>query len=263
MSDIITVAAEAARRAGEFLLDNFGKIGVIETKGDRNLATNLDREAEAMIIEAVKEHFPSHGIIAEETGSEGLTQEYLWIIDPLDGTHNYIRDINVYGVSIGIVHKQTDFVAGVIYMPQDRELYVGEKGNGAYKNGRRIMASSTNSLKDCSISFDSSIRYDPKNMLKVLDELAQQVFNIRMFGSSVRILSYVAEGKLDAAVEFHDRPWDFAGGVAIIEEAGGKLISLRGGALTYQTIGYIASNAPVFDRIKEIVFSTTLSADKR
>ncbi|UCG35710.1 MAG: inositol monophosphatase [Candidatus Omnitrophota bacterium] len=253
-NEIVRVAIEAAKEAGKFLFDNFGKISEIESKGDRNLATNLDIEAEKMIVARIKEKFPEHGIIAEETGKENVDRDYVWIIDPLDGTHNFIRNINIFGSSIGVIHKQ-EFIAGAVYMPVDDELYVGEKGNGAYKNDKKISVSGVKDLKECSISFDSSIRYAPEVMLKVLGDLAKEVFNIRMFGSSARILTYVAEGKLDFAVEFHDRPWDFSGSVCIIEEAGGRFCDLKGGPLTPKTIGYIASNPHVFDKVKEMVFS--------
>ena len=251
-TEILNLAITAAKDAGAFLLDNFGKVSQIEAKGDRNFATNVDKAAEKIIIDKIKAVFPRHGIIAEESGASGPDDDYLWIIDPLDGTHNFIRNIDIFGVSIGIVHKDK-FVAGVIYMPKDNELYIGEKGSGAYKNDQRIHVSSKDNLKECSISFDSSIRYSPEVMLKSLDELARKVFNIRMFGSSVRVLSYIAEGKLDFAVEYHDCPWDFSGGVCIIEEAGGKLTSLSKGPLTYKTIGYIASNTKIHELVEEIV----------
>ena len=137
MSEIINVAVEAAKQAGKFLEENFGKISSVESKGDRNLATNLDKEAEKIIVDKIKTKFPDHGIIAEEGGDENAHRDYLWIIDPLDGTHNYIRNINVFGVSIGVIYKK-EFVAGVIYMPVDDELYAGEKNNGAYKNSKKI-----------------------------------------------------------------------------------------------------------------------------
>jgi len=254
MRGIINTAVQAAKQAGDFLWDNFGKVSNIERKGDRDFATNLDKEAEKIIIKKVKDKFKDHGIIAEESGRENIDRDYLWIIDPLDGTHNFMRNIDIFGVSIGVVYKQ-EFVAGVIYMPKDKELYTGEKGSGAYKNGKKISVSSNSSLKECSISFDSSIRYSPEVMLKTLGKLAKEVFNVRMLGSSARILSYVAEGKLDFAVEFHDRPWDFAGGVSIIEEAGGKLTTLKGEPLTYKSIGYIASNKAVYGKVSKIVNS--------
>jgi len=253
MKEIINVAIDAAKKAGDFLLENFGKVIQIEKKGDRNFATNLDKEAEEMILDKIRTKFPNHGIIAEEGGSSALDKEYLWIIDPLDGTHNFMRNIDIFGVSIGIVHKEK-FVGGVIYMPKENELYVGEKGGGAYKNNNKIKVSSNERLEDCSIAFDSSIRYSPEVMLKVLGDLANEVFNVRMLGSSARHLSYLAEGVLDFVVEFHDRPWDFAGGVCIIEEAGGKLTNFKGGLLTYNDIGYIASNTFVYDKVKRIVF---------
>ncbi|UCD15880.1 MAG: inositol monophosphatase [Candidatus Omnitrophota bacterium] len=254
MKDIITTGVNAAVSAGKFLLENFGKIDKIDSKGDRNLVTNLDRAAEQIIIDGIRTKFPDHAILGEEGGKIGGDKEYLWIIDPLDGTHNFIRGIDIFGVSIGIVYKD-DFVGGIIYMPPEAELYVGEKGNGSYKNGSKIAVSKHGNLKECSISFDSSIRYSPDIMLKVLDILARESFNIRMFGSSVRVLTYIAEGKLDFAVEFHDRPWDFSGGVCIIEEAGGRLSDLKGGRLTYKAIGYIASNGIIHQKVEEIISS--------
>jgi myo-inositol-1(or 4)-monophosphatase len=254
MSEIISLAAESAKEAGDFLLDNFGKISKIESKGDRNLATNLDKEAEKIIVDKIKSKFPEHGILAEEGGGARLDRDYIWIIDPLDGTHNFIRGIDIFGVSIGVVYKGR-FIAGVIYMPVEKELYVGEKGSGAYKNNKKISVSRTKNLKECFISFDSSIRYCPKIMLKTLGDLVKEVFSVRMLGSSARILSYVAEGKLDFAVEFYDRPWDFAGSVSIIEEAGGKLTDLKGNAVAPRTVGYIASNSVIYDAVQKIVFA--------
>ena len=155
---MINLAIEAAREAGKFLFDNFGKVKEIYTKGDRNLATELDRKAEEMIAGRIKTKYPAHGILGEEKERKELDNEWLWIIDPLDGTHNFIRGIDIFGVSIGIVHNN-EFVAGVIYMPKDDELYSAESGSGAYKNSSPIHTSERSSLEDCSISFDSSIRF--------------------------------------------------------------------------------------------------------
>lgn len=248
MAEILETAIVSAKLAGKFLLDNFGAISEIESKGDRSLVTNLDKKAEQIIRQEIKAKFESHGIIGEEEGCQTKESEYIWIIDPLDGTHNYIRNIDIFGVSIGIVYKGK-FVAGVVYMPKDNHLYTAESGCGAYKNGEKILVSGCSQLKQASLAFDSSIRYSPEVMLKILDGIAQNAFNIRMFGSSARTLTYVAEGSLDCAVEFHDRPWDFAGSVAIIEEAGGRLTGLRGEPLTYETIGYIASNTKIHEQV--------------
>lgn len=252
MSEILTTAVSAAQQAGVYLLHNFGKIKEIISKGDRNLVTNVDRQAQEMIIDAIKKKFHEHGIIAEEGLAEDVDAEYVWIIDPLDGTHNYIRGVPIFGVSIGVVHKGR-FAAGVIYMPFDDELYVAEIGNGAYKNGALMKVSAHQDLKECSVSYDSGIRYHPEALLPILGEIADRSFNVRMFGSSARALSYLAEGKIDAAIEFEDQPWDCAAGICLIEQAGGTVTDLAGGRMTHTTIGYIASNTAVHKPVLDIV----------
>jgi len=238
---MIRTAILAAKEAGDFLLDNFGNIKEIRQKKDLTFATNVDQGAEKIIVDIIKSRFPAHGILAEEKEKKDLNNEFLWIIDPLDGTHNYMHGISIYGVSIGIF-SQGEFISGVIYMPYDDELYVGEKNNGAYKNGKKISVSSCAELKNCSLSFDSSLRNSPEEMIPVLDAAARKVFNLRMLGSSARLLSYVAEGKLDGAIEFHDLPWDFAAGACLIKEAGGIFTDLSGNPPTPQTRGYVSGN---------------------
>ncbi|MFH1768082.1 MAG: inositol monophosphatase [Candidatus Omnitrophota bacterium] len=250
---MLNLAINAAKEAGTFLLENFGKVNEVIKKGDRNFATDLDRAAEKIIVDKIKQAYPSHGILAEENERKDLDNEWLWIIDPLDGTHNFMRNIDIFGVSIGLVHKDK-FVAGVIYMPKDNELYAAEENNGAYKNGQRIKVSRTDALKEASISFDSSLRYNPKRMMPVLEKAAKEVFNIRMLGSSARLLTYVAEGKLDFAIEFNDRPWDFAGSVVIIREAGGIFTDLGGKPPTPKTIGYIACNKNLHAQVLDAFF---------
>ncbi len=244
MSDLVSVGVDAAKQAGAYLKERFGGISEITAKGDRNLVTDVDRAAQAIIIDIIDSKFPGHGIIAEEGNSRFEDADHLWIIDPLDGTHNFIRGVPVFGVSIGLVVRG-EFSAGVIYMPMDEEFYVGEAGNGSYKNGKAIKVSSLADLKDCSVSFDSGIRYNPGVLLPLLGDIAEGSFNIRMFGSSARALSYCAEGKLDAAVEFEDQPWDSAAGICLIEQAGGEVTDLLGGVMTYKSRGYIASNGAV------------------
>ncbi|MBN2119991.1 MAG: inositol monophosphatase [Candidatus Omnitrophica bacterium] len=249
---MIEVAKDAAKKAGDFLLSNFGKIKDIISKGDRNLATNLDREAEKIIVDMIAKEYPGHGILGEEESRKNIDQDLLWIIDPLDGTHNFIRGIDTFGVSIGLWEKD-DFLLGAVYMPLNKELYWAEKGKGAFKNDRKIAVSGVSEMKMASGSFDSSIRYGPEVMLKALGKLAQDCFNVRMFGSSARSLTYVAEGKLDFSVEFHDRPWDFAGSVCIIKEAGGVFFDLKGGPVTPKTIGYVTSTEKLYPLIRNIL----------
>lgn len=253
---MLEVVKEAARKAGDFLYAHFGKVNKIVSKGDRNLATDLDRKAERIIVEILSREFPSSGILGEEETKINPDSDSLWIIDPLDGTHNFIHNIDIFGVSIGLWDKKKeDFVLGVVYIPKEKQMYSAQKGRGAFRNGERIFVSGVSDLRKASGSFDSSIRYAPSLMLGVLGRIAEKCFNIRMFGSSARTLTYIAEGKLDFAIEFHDRPWDFAGSVCIIKEARGVIFDLKGEAVTPKSIGYVTSPLELYPRIKEILDS--------
>lgn len=253
MSEILTVCTAAAKEAGEFLKANFGKTDLnIEIKADHSLVTNLDKEAERIIVDQIKQKFPTHGIIGEESGQNGAEKEYVWIIDPLDGTHNYIRNISMFGVSIGVVH-QDSFIAGVIYLPIFDEIYTAEHGGGAYKNNRKISVSGYQDLTECTVSFDSNLKKAPQLRLQALQKLANQAFNIRMFGSSARQLTFLAEGTVDAIVEFDDHSWDFAAGACILTEAGGRITNLQGSVLTHKDTGFLASNGKVHRQIQKMV----------
>lgn len=248
MGELIDVGIEAAREAGRFLLENFGTGDLtIERKVDRSLATNVDKASEQMIIDRIRRTFPGHGIIGEERGQDGDEQDYMWIIDPLDGTHNFIRGIPIFGVSIGVAYRDR-FVAGVIYLPTEDRIYVGEQGNGAYCNGTKLQVSSVSDLRECTVSFDSSLRSRSDLKLQMLREVTSNSFNLRMLGASVRTLTYIAEGKIDATIEVEDHSWDFAAGVCIVEEAGGRSSDLKGNPLTYRSIGYVVTNGIVHEQ---------------
>ncbi len=248
MADHLTVAAKAALKAGEMLKAHFGAVANVERKADRSLVTNLDKEAERIVIDMLQAAFPAYGIIGEEGGKSAYTGGYTWVIDPLDGTHNYIRGIPVYGVSIGLMQGK-EFVAGVIYMPTEDHLYTAEKGGGSWKNGKKIHVSHCSLLEQCSLSYDSDLRTGPDKKINCLKELASQVFNIRMSGSSVRNLTFCAEGKVDAVIEFDDRIWDFAAGVTIIREAGGKITGHQGSPLDGSCGCYVATNGHLHNAI--------------
>jgi myo-inositol-1(or 4)-monophosphatase len=258
MKEIVHVAVRAAQEAGAFLLENYGRIGSIEHKGDRNLVTNVDKQAQSIIVDRIRAAFPGHGILAEEDGLAQTDKEYTWVVDPLDGTHNYVRNIPLFGVSIGIAHLGV-YVAGVIFMPCAGELYVAESGAGAFKNEARIRVSGIGELKEASLSFDSGIRYHPRQLLPLLGEVADKSFNVRMFGSSARNLSYVAEGVLDAAIEFEDQPWDSAAGVCLVQEAGGVVKAFDGSPMTVTTKGYVASNGLLQSGLEAMVRKATLT----
>jgi myo-inositol-1(or 4)-monophosphatase len=242
MSRILDTAVLAAEMAGQFLSEKFGRVTSIERKADTSLVTEVDKRAEQIVVDVIRENFPRHSICAEERGLDSKDGDWLWIIDPLDGTHNFIRSIPLYGVSIGVAHNN-EFVAGVIYLPSEEEFFVAEKGSGAFKNDRKIKVSSVNGLQDASMGFDSTLKVNSSAKSQVMSGFAREVFNVRMFGSSARNLTFIAEGKLDLVIEFDDHLWDFGGAACIISEAGGSITDFSGKpALPVDGQRYIASN---------------------
>jgi myo-inositol-1(or 4)-monophosphatase len=218
--------------------------------------TNVDRESERLIASRIKAAFPGHGIAGEEHGSVDGDAEYLWVVDPLDGTHNYIRGIGLFGVSIGILRSGgpagRSFIAGVIYFPTEAAVYAAERGSGAWKNSRRLAVSAHRELSTSSIAVDSMLRPVVDERLRVVGALARRAFNLRMIGSSARLLSWVAEGVLDGVIEFDDKPWDFAGGTVIVEEAGGRITTIQNEPVPYAPTDWVATNGLVHEELRAI-----------
>jgi myo-inositol-1(or 4)-monophosphatase len=252
VTDILRVAMDAARETGELLLDRRGRIRSVEAKDDRSLVTDVDREAETLIRARIAAAFPSHGILGEEGGGSCTGAGTIWVIDPLDGTHNYLRGLPLFGTSIGVM-RDGAFIAGVIGIPSEGLLYAAERGAGAFANGARIAVSALSDPASWSIGLDSDLRTGFAGKARVLEELGRSVFNVRMLGTSARSLSLVAEGRLDGLVEFFDKPWDFAAGAAIVEEAGGRITTFDGRALPCAASAYVAGSAEAHRRLLDLV----------
>jgi len=245
------LAVKAAKEAGKILKHYFGRTIQIRTKGERSLVTDIDLRAEEKIVNLIKRDYPEDNILSEETKYQTFDSDFRWIIDPLDGTHNYIRKMENFGTSIALVRKN-EVILGVIYLPMSNELYFAEKSRGAFLNQRKIKVSRRN-LEKATMIYDSTISLNKGPMLKYLDRLVDEVFNIRMFGSTVRSLTYVAEGKADLEIEYNDKPWDFAAGLLLVEEAGGQSTDLKGKKWTLNSKGYIASNKRIHSKILKII----------
>jgi len=248
------IAIQAAKEAGKILTENFGKVSKINVKKRGDLVTNVDLEAEKKIISLIRKRYPEHSILSEESKQLKGSSEYRWIIDPLDGTHNYVRGIEIFGVSIALEYKE-DVILGVIYIPFGNQLYFAQKGEGSYLNGKKIKVSERK-IDQAFVVYDSSIKLDRgKTMLHNLEKLTKETFSLRMFGSSARSLSYAAEGKIDIVIDYHDRPWDFSAGALIVEEAGGKVTDMSGRPWSSRSRGYIASNGTLHKDITRILKS--------
>lgn len=245
------LAIGACKEIGQILLDNFGKAIKVKSKGDRDLVTDIDKRCDRLIIKLIKRNFPEDGILSEESPVHLSSSGFIWIIDPIDGTHNFIYNIEIFGTSIALEFRGK-VVLGTIFMPCTKELYIAQKGKGAYCNGKRITVSKRK-LREATLVYDSSIRCQKRQMLESLGELVDKTFNVRMFGSTVRSLTYLAEGKVDAEIEFNDKVWDFAAGLLLVEEARGEATDFQGKAWNTKTGGYIASNGILHRDILKIM----------
>lgn len=250
MKDILkrkNIAVLAAYKAGRLLLSNFEKKISIKTKGDRDYVTGIDLKSEKLITDLIKQNFPADNILAEENKYGASDSPFKWIIDPIDGTHNYMYGIRDFGISIALSENEK-IVLGVIYMPIGDELYCAVKGKGAYLNSKRISVSKR-PLRQATMVHDSSIRAFKKEMLANLSLLTEQVFNMRMYGCSVRGLTYLAQGKVDLVIEYDEKIWDCMAGLLIVHEAGGKITDFKGKNWDINTSQYIASNPVVHSSI--------------
>jgi myo-inositol-1(or 4)-monophosphatase len=234
MHPMLSIAVRAARRAGSIInrasLDSGGL--QVRTKQANDFVTEVDRAAEAAIIDAVQKAYPEHAILGEESGAVGAETakaEYRWIIDPLDGTTNFIHGFPQYCVSIGVEHRGA-LAHAVIYDPSRNELFTASKGRGAFLNDRRIRVSKCLKLQDALVGtgfpFKELARADL--YLKQLRVLMEKSSGVRRAGAAALDLAYVACGRLDAFWELGLMPWDMAAGVLLIQEAGGLVGDLEG-----------------------------------
>lgn len=219
----------------------------VNVKEGKSLVSALDLESERIIIEEIKKKFPEHNIVSEESQPEDNKSDYTWYIDPIDGTSNYLKGLDMFGVSIGMSYKG-EMVLGVIYMPATNTLYVAEKGKGSYKNGKPIKVSDATDLVHAMIVLDSSFDGRPREM-KIRKNLEKVVFSDRMFGCAVYTLTHIAEGKMDASYVYSTKPWDVAAGFILIEEAGGNITSPEGKPWTIKNQDFVVSNGKLHKQL--------------
>ena len=245
MHPMLNIAIRAARAAGDSIVREMDRACdiPIEDKGKNDFVTEVDKNAEEIIISTIQKSYPDHAFLAEESGQRGES-DYLWIIDPLDGTTNFLHSFPHFAVSIALKQKGI-LNQAVVYDPLKQELFTATKGKGAQLNNRKIRVSSKKELDGALLS--TGFPYsDEKVMLKFIESykaLFPKVAGIRRAGVASLDLAYVASGRLDGFWEFNLKPWDIAAGVLLIQEAGGISAELSGG-LDYLESGNIISANP-------------------
>ncbi len=233
--DAKTVAIKATREAGAILKQHFYRKRTIETKGNRNLVTEVDLLSEKCILKILQEEFPGHSILCEESGKHDTESQYRWIIDPLDGTTNYAFGIGHFCVSIALMEGD-DILLGILYDPLREELFEAQAGQGAYLNGSPISVASLRDLNTIIIGFDLGYSDTAsKEMLSRANALWNPNITFRLMGSGALGIGYVACGRIDLYFHRSLYPWDTAAAILLVREAGGEVIDLEGCPATIQS----------------------------
>ena len=253
---MLQLAVEAAREAGTFLKMNVGKIRQVEYKQgeERNLVTEIDKKAEQLIMEKIRQRYAHHDFLGEESGSHLTNSDYKWIVDPLDGTTNFTHGLPIFCTSIALEYKG-EVVLGAIYDPSADELFTAEKGKGAYLNNRRIHVSQARRLMESLIvtGFPYDIKENPYNAVEHFSNFLMQCQAVRRLGSAALDLSYVACGRFDGFWEVTLNPWDMAAGVLFVQEAGGTFTNFRGFPSNIYTPNVLATNGLIHEQMVEVL----------
>ena len=232
--------------AGDFILRNVGNIsaGDIDTKQASDFVTRVDTESEQIILSTIKKKYPDHHFLAEETIHDADSGQYRWIIDPLDGTTNFIHGYPVFAVSIGLEHNR-EIIMGLVYDPSRDEVFTAEKGKGTFLNGKPARVSPNDKMADSLVATGFPFRKKDviDDYLALFRKIFHKVSDIRRAGSAALDLAHVACGRCDGFFEIGLGPWDIAAGSILIKEAGGLITDFGGGAEFLKT-GNVVAGVP-------------------
>ena len=256
MHPMLNIAVKAARRAGAIISrasNDLDKL-TVELKAPNDFVSEVDHAAEAAIIEVLKQAYPQHSILAEESGEAKTESDYQWIIDPLDGTTNFLHGFPQYCVSIALAVKGT-VNHGVIYDPTRNELFTASKGGGAFLNDRRLRVSKKLQLQECLIGtgFPSREMHNFDRYIATFKDLTPKCAGIRRPGAAALDLAYVAAGRYDGFWEMGLSAWDMAAGALMIKEAGGLVTDFNGDDNYLKTGTIVAATPKPFPALLQIV----------
>lgn len=255
MHALLNTAIKAARRGGDLAHRQLNRVHQlkVETKGENEFVTRVDRAAEDAIIEVIQERYPDHAFLAEESGMRG-TGDHVWVIDPLDGTTNFIHGLPIFAVSIALRIKGR-IQLGCVYDPNRQEIFTAIRGQGAQVDGHKIRVSGRRGLDGALIGTGFPYRSmdNIRPYLRMLEDVLRETAGVRRPGAAALDLAYLAAGRLDGFWEFGLKTWDIAAGSLILREAGGLISELQGDGDYLESGNIVAGSPKVHDALKKLL----------
>jgi myo-inositol-1(or 4)-monophosphatase len=253
----INVMVKACRKAAKTIIRDFGEIENLQVslKGPGDFVTASDRKVETILINELQKARPDYSILSEELGEINKDESYRWIIDPIDGTANFLHGIPHFAISIALEHKK-EIICGIVYDPIKDEMFTAEKGNGSYLNNQRMRVSSRSRLKDC-IIFTGGPKYDSKDRDLSINEYnnfsSDVLIPIRKLGSAALDMAYVAAGRCDGFWQRNLNYWDIAAGIILVKESGGFVTDFDGENKYVQNRTILVTNSKINNEMIEIL----------
>ena len=248
LSANLNIMEKACKKASKLLIRDFGEIEKLQVskKGPGDFVTNSDKRTEKIIMNELSLARPDYSFLAEESGLSNKSNEFRWIIDPIDGTTNFLHGIPNFAISIGL-EKNKEIICGMIFNPITNEMFYAEKGKGAYLNNSRIRVSSRKNVDECVILTGGPVlSYKNKEIFfKEYEDVTRKVAATRKLGSSALDLAYLASGRCDGVFERNLNYWDIAAGIIIVKEAGGTITDFKGGDKYIEERNLLGTNSKI------------------
>jgi myo-inositol-1(or 4)-monophosphatase len=247
------ISIECVKEAGRLLMDNLEEVKRVTFKAKSDIVTDIDIRSEKIIVDKIQANFPDHSILSEETGLIDQQSEYLWIMDPIDGTMNYYHGIAPFRVALCLTYKQKPIIS-TIYNPIKDELFFAEDGQGATMNDNKIRVNGNFELKNSVVMLHISSQKDARaRTILALDSIFKKTLHMRVLGSGLAAMCYVASGKFDVFFNVRTNPWDILPGSLLVQEAGGIVTDIEGNKLTTESTSVLATNGNVHTQMLELL----------
>lgn len=251
MDEFTKIAIESSELASVFIKQNYGKTLTIKNKNPKNIkdfVTDVDKKAEEIIINKILKHFPNHGIWGEESGKTTKNKEFVWVIDPIDGTKNFVRGLDQFAVSVGLVKNGNPFV-GVLSDPVKGDFVWAKEGAGAFLGKNRIKLQKVSRFEDTSVAINFGKRADQRiKVINMMKEIYKDIPIIRMVGSTAFVVKRMVEGGYDALIDNGDY-WDFAASIVVFKESGGVVSSWGGNEVDENTDFVLWANQGIYYKL--------------